>query len=330
MDISKLLDEFKGVDFSKEDDFNKPIGSMTSLNGVRRPSIDPDEFNADLTDPRNHDSENFCYIVHAINSAAQMGFKMEMERLGKYDPSQDINLLVDPARISLKKLISGSIISDEQMETFCNVFFILEVPWNNILDMSYSDRGSQKSLEEELKQQQLPYEGAREFARNSKIKGLTSEYNEIIFTGNRDGNQVRVVGAGIVYKRSAKGEILYKTDETEFRNVCNKYGISIIELFNDPKPIEEKPVEFYRNVDPDEKVYNVCLNNNNVRYVFEGSFDEGNFRGCYKTDEGDIKRGKNLVTRKEYLGIRDLIFEGVKTKSDESFVAQIDAHFNIE
>ena len=169
-----------------------------------------------------------------------------------------------------------------------------------------------------------------ENARRIIAESIQASPNEIIFTGNRDGNQVRVVGAGIVYKRSAKGEILYKTDETEFRNVCNKYGISIIELFNDPKPIEEKPVEFYRNVDPDEKVYNVCLNNNNVRYVFEGSFDEGNFRGCYKTDEGDIKRGKNLVTRKEYLGIRDLIFEGVKTKSDESFVAQIDAHFNIE
>lgn len=292
--------------------------------------ISPERFYSDLTDPKNHDPDNFCYIVHAVNPASPILLVRVIAEAGEYVPQQNIDLLRDPYLISAKKKISASIVSDEYMETFGKVFFILDVPWDNILDMDYEDRAiATGTLEEHLAHQQLPYIGPRELVRATRDRVTKSAWNEILITGKRSKNVVRSIGAGIVYDRAADGTVYAPVGADEIKQICSSLELPLIEFYEDLPQLKEQPVEFLRNFSGKDEVALICFNHNNRRYSFHGSWDEIKFGEASKSDLGIASRGYNPVTRDEYLQVRPKIVNGIKTETDRAFVAQIDTHYGI-
>ena len=311
--------------------FGASSPDLTSESGLRRvpkSPISPEQFYADLTNPRSHDPDNFCYIVHAVNPhSALSGNYMGGE---ESDPMQDIDLLRTPHLISRKKKISASIVSDEHMETFGKVFFILDVPWGNILDMAPEDEAiATRTLEEHLASQQLPYMSPRELVRETRYRATKSAWNEILMTGKMGEDEVRNIGAGIIYDRTADGTVYAPAGAEEIRQICSSSGIPLIEFYNDLPKLEEEPVQYLRNLSGDKEVALVTINHGNRRYSFQGSWDEIKFSGASKSDLGITSRGDNPVTKDEYLQVRPKIVDGIETETDRLFVSHIDAHYRI-
>ncbi len=290
--------------------------------------IAPERFYSDLTDPRSHDPGNFCYIVHAVNPySAQLGNYMGGE---EFDPMQDIDLLRTPHFISRKKKISVSIVSDEHMKTFGNVFFILDVPWSNILDMAPEDEQiATRTLEEYLASQQLPYMSPRELVRATRDRATKSAWNEILITGKMGENVVRNIGGGIIYDRVADRTVYAPVGTDEIKQICFLLGLPLIEFYKDLPPLKEGPVEFLRNVGGKDEVAGIWVNHGNRRYSFHGSWDTIKFGEALKSDFGIASRGHNPVSRDEYLQVRSKIVNGIKTEADREFVAQIDSHYGV-
>ena len=67
--------------------------------------VRPEDFYRELTDPCNHNPDNFCYIVHCINPSIKNNLLLLAMSNGGYDPQQEIDLLYEPERITEKKLI---------------------------------------------------------------------------------------------------------------------------------------------------------------------------------------------------------------------------------
>ena len=305
------------------------FGNESRLRRFPKSPILPGQFYADLTDPRSHDPNNFCYIVHAINLfSALFGNDMSGE---EFDPRQDIDLLRTPHLISVKKKISASIISDEHMKTFGNIFFILDVPWNNILDMCYEDRLiATGTLEKHLAHQQLPYMSPRELVRATRDRATRSTWNEILITGKSGKNVVRSIGAGIVYDRTADGTVYAPAGADEIKQISSSLGLPLVEFYKDLPQLKEEPADFLRNVGGKNEVADISVNYDNRRYYFRGSWDEIKFEWASKSDLGIAARGRNLVTRDEYLQVRPRIVDGIKTETDRMFVTQIDTHYKID
>jgi len=300
------------------------------LGRVPKSPILPGQFYADLTDPKSHDPDNFCYIVHAVNPASPTLLIAYIHEAGEFEPEQNINLLCYPYLISAKKKISASIVSNEHMKPFGKVFFILDVPWGNILDMDYEDRAiATGTLEEHLAHQQLPYMRPRELVRATRDRATRSTWNEILITGKMGENVVRSIGAGIIYDRAADGTVYTPIGADEIKQICSSLGLPLVEFYNDLPELKEEPVQYLRNVGERQEVALVSINHDNRRYSFHGSWNEVKFEGASKSDLGIASRGHNPVTRDEYLQMRLKIVEGIETETDRKFVAQIDAHYRV-
>ncbi len=305
-------------------------GDEFKLKRFLQTPIPQERFYSDLTDPKSHNPDNFCYIVHAVNPVSQILLMGVIHQAGEFDHRQNIDLLRNPYLISAKKKISASVVSDEHMETFGEVFFILDVPWSNILDMDYEDRTiATGTLEEHLAHQQLPHMSPRELVRATRDRATRSAWNEILITGKRGENVVRNIGAGIVYDRAVDGTVYAPIGADEIKQICSSLGLPLIEFYKDSPQLKEEPVEFLRNVGGKNEVALICVNYDHRRYSFHGSWDEIKFGEASKSDLGIASRGHNLVTRDEYLQVRPKIVDGIKTETDRAFVAQIDTHYRV-
>jgi hypothetical protein len=290
----------------------------------------PEEFYADLSDPRAHDPKRFCYVVHGINPYAYRDLPQFVREQRAYDPTQDVDLLKDLERIVEKKIISTSIISEAHTETWGNVFYILEVPWPNFVAMSPEMR---KTLIHhpvfELEGARPPYTTPRKFTAASR--GM----NEVVVTGNKEGATVRIIGIGIKLIEYG-GEAPLQPPEAELMRLqAQRLGVPVVEIVERSRIEDSTPEVFYgfgdewrrTHDDSSRIVQGVYVNRNGYRYCFVGDWEENALREVRKSDWNIARRGNNPITREEYIQLRPEIEQKLTTDMGRDFLHRLDEYF---
>jgi len=157
-----------------------------------------------MTDPAQHDSTNFRYVVHAIQPEFGIGQTMQaifliQEQMKNPNIKYNrINLLRAPRRIADKPLISASLIDDTHTGTWQSFGgFILKVPADNILKTSSSDCGTLFYGGADVVAQLYKERDTQGVASPEDLLQLTSSYsyNEVVLAGTgRTGKKVEVIG----------------------------------------------------------------------------------------------------------------------------------------
>lgn len=282
--------------------------------------VTAEQFAAELTDPKYHNPKNFCYIVHGINPAAHNNLMLLAMKNGGYDFKQEIDLLENPERISEKKVISSSVISENHLTTWGNVFFILDVPWENHVSMQPRDQGTNVTRPDfVLEHARSPYTTPRKLIEQGNT-GL----NELVVTGKKNGNAIKIAGVGIK-KYTDNGEIMSPEEAARMREIAKELGVPLIE-FEVNEKIEDSPPEVNHNYSGEEgnlPVRSVFVNKGGYRYCFEAGWDEIPKFEIFKSDK-NRRRGYNKISKAEYLELRTELASRLKSPKELEFLDRLD------
>jgi hypothetical protein len=148
--------------------------------------INPDNW-ANSTNPQEHNSKNFRYLVHAFNPSAQTGLRLasiQIEKDNRFKEAQSkelVNLFCNPDQINERLSISCSLINQNHLITWGDAGLIIDAPLDAVLITSAKDVGTANHNSTLLTQQ----------INSSKIKSpdqiladtKESDYNEIVIKG---------------------------------------------------------------------------------------------------------------------------------------------------
>jgi DNA-binding XRE family transcriptional regulator len=117
---------------------------ITKENGAR---LTLNSWDQATTDPSQHNSKSFRYIVHAVQDPTLRLLRdvhMNIFKIQgtKVDPGRSIDLIKEPSRIYEKPVISASFIDQDHRGTWGPAGFILKVPSQNIISTNAHDIGS--------------------------------------------------------------------------------------------------------------------------------------------------------------------------------------------
>ena len=291
--------------------------------------IKPEDFYRELTDPQTHDTNHFCYIVHALNPCGKLGLMLATIRNGGYDFRQEIDLLYEPERITEKLLISSSIINQDHTATFDDTFFILNVPWTNFVKLSPEDCATNvASPQFVLENARLPYTTPPELIRQTKFIGGDSGYNEVVVTGNKEGNLVEIIGVGIKYTDVGDTKLKEPKEAERMRDIARDMNVPVIEMIKQSR-IEDSKAEIMHSYGKSRYVREVIINREGYRYIFAGNWDVTQLKDVFKGDK-NFCGGYNPVSKQEYLTLRPDIRQGLSTTDDLLFLKQIDGGFGLK
>lgn len=286
----------------------------------------PEEFYRELTDPNNHDPDNYCYIIHALNSYAQVALTIFAIENKGYDPAQSIELLEEPERIPEKKLISTSIISNGHNATWGSAFFILDVPWDNFVSMSPSDSATSIVRPDAvLAHAQAPYTTPSKLIEQTKMVSMGSSYNEVVVTGNKAGKKVRIKGIGL--KLTDTGERIIEPQEAgRMREIAMQMHLPLVEIIGQSriKDCEAQVCEGHKGI-----CRSIYINKGGHRYCFEGDWYAVLLKDVFKSEK-NFCGGHNPVSESEYTRLRPLIMQQLSTASELGFLRQIDERFGLK
>lgn len=290
--------------------------------------VTPEEFYSELTDPRNHNPDNYCYIVHCLNPIVKNLLLLEIVKQGSYDCSQNIDLLYQPKRISEKKLISNNIINQGHTATWGSTFFILDVPWSNFVSMNYTDTVTNVIRPDSvLERARKPYQTPSELIKSTKALN-DSNYNEVVVTGNKNGNKVKIKGIGI--KLTDCEDRIRATEKAErMRENAEYLNVPVIEFMGISRIEDSEPEVYHGYLSEGEPVRSIYVSKNGYRYFFEGDWDKTQLKDAAKSDK-NFYGGHNPVSKKEYLELRPQIRNKLSTKKDLEFLKQIDKWFKVK
>ena len=295
--------------------FNQPKSPQEESPDIEK------EFYAELTDPRKHDPKHFCYIVHALNPSAKNNLLMLTMMHGGYNFSQEVDLLGHPEDIVNKKLISTSIINQNHQETWGGVFYILDVPWGNFVKMSPHDRGTNiNNPDFELEWSRPPYTVPSKLIEQSQ-----GQLNEVVVTGKKNDQKVKIVGVGIKLTDVGDGEIKIPQEAEQIRKNAKELGVPAIELVEVVRIEDGEPEVSFGY---EGRVRAFYINRDGYRYIFEGSWDKDEITDIFKGDK-NFYGGHNPVTKKEWLVLRPIIESKMDNPGKLNFLKLIDKEFGV-
>ena len=259
---------------------------MANENETLEARIKPEDFYRELTDPQTHSPVHFCYIVHALNPAAKNGLLLATINQKGYDFAQEIDLLHEPGRIAEKLLISSSIINQDHTATWGDTFFILNVPWSNFVSMSPRDSATNVTNPRAvLEYARSPYTTPLGLIAETRRVGGESSYNEVVVTGNRDGNLVEIVGIGIKYTYVGAPKLREPAEAERIREIARQMHIPLIEMTSISRIKDSEAEVNYGYSDGGVRpVRLICVNHGGHRYVFEGDWGRTQLKDVLKSD----------------------------------------------
>lgn len=292
--------------------------------------IKSEDFYRELTDPQTHDPNHFCYIVHALSPNAKQGLMLAVIRHNGYDFKQEIDLLREPERITEKLLISSSIVNQDHTATFDNTFFILNVPWINFVSMSPRDAGTNVATPlVVLESARPPYTTPSGLITETRYIGGDSSINEVVVTGNKEGNLVEIIGVGIKLTDTGDTKPREPKEAERMREIAGYMNVPLIEIIEQSR-IEDSEAEVnYSYVNPGKIVRSIMINRGGYRYIFEGDWDTTQLKDVLKGDKNE-GRGHNPVSQEEYQAIRPAVRQGLSTTTDLQFLKQMDKWFGLK
>ena len=303
---------------------------MTKKDVTLESRIKPEDFYRELTNPKTHDPNYFCYIVHGLNPAAKTGLLSFTIEKGGYDFKQEIDLLSEPERITEKLLISSSIINQDHVATWGDTFFILSVPWANFVSMSPRDSGTNVTNPSGvLEYARSPYTIPSRFIAETRHCRGDSSYNEVVMTGNKGGNLVEIIGVGIKYTDVGETRLREPREAERMREIADTRHIPVIQIIKQSK-IEDSGAEVnYGDIASGVRpVRSIYVNYGGYRYCFVGDWNKTELKEVFKSDR-NFYGGYNSVSQSEYSTIRSIIIRGLSTEIDLQFLKQIDERFGL-
>jgi len=287
------------------------------------------EFYAELTDPSEHDPSHYCYIVHGLNPMAKQHLLLATMKQNGYDFSQEIDLLNEPQKIAEKKLISTSIINQNHNATWGDVFFILDVPWDNFVSMSPRDNATNVTNPDfVLECARHPNMVPSELIKQTKFLGGNSSYNEVVVTGKKNDKEAKIKGIGIKLTDVGDETPREAKEAIRMREIAEELGVPVIEIIEKQR-IEDSDAEINYGYSKNKPIRSIYVNKDGHRYCFEGNWDETKLKDVFKGDK-NFYGGHNLISKEEYLVLRPLIRKKLSTKTELDFLKQIDQKFGLE
>jgi len=205
----------------------------------------------EATDPKDHDPNNFRYLVHAFNhfaTASQPLAAISAERSGAYkvDKSQgdqSTNLFDQPERLDERVSLSMSLIDQEHTGTWGQGGVIVEAPEENIVITSPTDTGSHSSSKEFLRKQgQDQFRISGEQLLQSTSDGI---YNEVVaFAKSETGETVRLKGFFI--KVDKRGQPTDSVIAQKMRQHAARLNLPLVEI-QVQEPYEQEKFEIAEN-----------------------------------------------------------------------------------
>jgi len=225
-------------------------------------NIDIKKWNSGFTDPNDNNSQQYRYLVHGIGNeqrvALQRTFLIKSTQPQEYDSSQLIDLLLDPFRISQKRIISASVVDQDHTATYGEVGFILKAPAENVLKMSPQDNGTFFSNPDNAikKMRDEPSINSLESLMNQTGNFSAESWNEVCLEGTTESGSVEIIGVFI--KTNKRGNPKNPEMAEKIQQVANRYGLPIIKI--EGHQLEYSPSK------PDIHENGVGLNGDNCRY----------------------------------------------------------------
>ncbi len=292
-------------------------------------------FYSELTDPNLHQPNNFCYIIHALNPDAGSDLLSYAGMQNGYDASQHINLLREPHRISEKQLISASIISQDLIDTWGRVFFMLSVPWNNFLSLTPFDNDTNVGRADDYIAHAKPLMVTPRVLIKNTIENNADRFDEGVYTGNgfnealltgaRHEKRVSIIGVGIIH--TDYGDRVDTPKEAQrIREIAQELDVPSIEFIRSSW-IKDSAPEIYDNMGIGPKtVIGIYINRGGFRYMFTGNWDVSRLEKVCKSDKNRMA-GHNPVSCGEWMSFREEIAQCLSTDLELDFLRQLDEYF---
>jgi hypothetical protein len=206
--------------------------------------------NINFTDPHSYNADNFIFLVHTIDLPDNILSQIHVLNIGKivgfknFSKSQNINLNIEPWKISEKRLISCSLISSSnECQTYTPYGFILKCPIENILCISTSDMGIPYLLPDEVinKYKNIPL-----FEPSVLISSKSWNYNEVVVQGTTEFGKVEIAGIFVNNNNfSMESESFSQKVIQQAEKLSNLLNVPLIKLQKKKRVIEDKSIEVF-------------------------------------------------------------------------------------
>lgn len=186
-----------------------------------------------VTDPSDHNPEQFRYLVHAINPFSSMNAltiaMYDMEAGTTHDESwgdQKISMYDQPERLGERVSLSMSLIDQDHTGTWGEAGLIVEAPEDNIVLTSTSDAGTHNNNLNSLLKQAKAHGvmSGDDLLRSS----YPTSYNEVVAVANREDQQVQL--KGLFYKATQSGEPYNKQLADRMQMHALRLGLPVVPI----------------------------------------------------------------------------------------------------
>jgi hypothetical protein len=253
------------------DSFGEPPSSFVHVGAVEseRAYDSQPRFQGDTTDPTQHDSTSFRYLVHSLNPYAALNILYMLSSVGaSADPShgdgdQSINMYEQPERVAERISLSMSLIDQDHTATWGHGGLIISAPEENIVLTSRTDADAHNNDKNFLLEQ-----SARHGVMSAEqLLATTSprQYNEVVALADNDGSKLETIG--FFYKVTSKGEPVDLVIAQQMRMHAERLGLPVVEILQENKLGEDR---VDRSTDDDQKVLAIVYGGE--RYLLSNSY----------------------------------------------------------
>ncbi len=285
---------------------------------MRKEVSNKEDWENGFSNPNEPSIDGFRYLVHAVAGKAskisQMIYALSKDN-AKIDNSQHIDLLINPEKISDKKIISASVIENDKSATFAEVGFILRCPHKNVLKMSCQDNGT-NFTNIDMALSKLSQEKVI-MNLDSLMEGTNGQsgisYNEVVLAGETDAGKVEIVG--IFIKNNKKGFPVDKETAGAIRSLSYRLNVPVVEMETSAPQVsydEKTDVEYYESHITDYGMY--AYNDSGNRFIM--SVGEMELFVYYHDETGNTK--KRPMTKSEAKTMLDKIEEDIASEDLKS------------
>ena len=266
-------------DFSKnkfdDTDFNSGSKRLISTESSQNKKI---SWETGFSDPNKFDPNKYKLLVYGIQGSAgdaiQMMFLIQQMRDNQAeDLGERINLLEEPYKISQIPMLSTSVISEKHFETFGKAGLVLSAPFENVLDMSPEDAGTNFARPSDVISK-----SKRQIGTLDELLNQTGDsWNEVRLLGKTNSGEIKVTG--VWYKVDKHGNPRDRHTADDVKRLAFKLGLPVLKIpevkiypHHDAPPhiittiVSSKESETGK---PYEKATTFAINRGGLRYVID-------------------------------------------------------------
>lgn len=192
-----------------------------------------------VTDPTEHNPNNFRYLVYGINPAARLtmpGLHTPKD-IDKKDGDQTINIADSPERIAERVSLSCSLIDQNHTGTWGNAGIIVESPTTNVIMDGAEDLGAISENKEMLLKQA---EGRKLIPPDELLSSSSrTSYNEIVILAENKGQKVKL--GGFFVKVTEDGKPLDDHLAMIFKEHATRLNLPLV-FISEPNPYFENKI----------------------------------------------------------------------------------------